>query len=228
MVNWCYFTLLIGVNYNSIYNWWRGPPCKNQPKKPSFPGIDCRVSWYPAPNCSETPGIHTDQRSTRRCLRPLSPVHPWRDEKTQESCLGLEQPASDSDVNEGFSDKRDQGTRTGVPRSRTCTHGIYCSLGILGDNLPINTHHSIGLFLRDFPWRGTLGSGYIQLSHEGNGRVHLKVSMGLWTVTVSMKEVQVGPSFCGFYVSLGMVNSCLICWWNQISIPLRTLEKWRK
>ena len=41
------------------------------------------------------------------------------------------------------SSKEFQGTRTvRVPRSRTCTIMVFmgCSLGILGDNLPINTH----------------------------------------------------------------------------------------
>ena len=34
-----------------------------------------------------------------------------------------------------------QGTRTGVPRSRTCALTVFVvfNLGILGDNLPINT-----------------------------------------------------------------------------------------
>ena len=38
--------------------------------------------------------------------------------------------------------KTSETTRTGVPRSRTCTTMVFMvfNLGILGDNLPINMH----------------------------------------------------------------------------------------
>ena len=47
---------------------------------------------------------------------------------------------------------------------------IVFNLGILGHNLPINTHYSLAFIFRDFPWRGAHvgGTGYIQPSPENS------------------------------------------------------------
>ena len=47
-----------------------------------------------------------------------------------------------------------------VPLTYVYLWYLLCSLGILGDNLPIHTHVIIGLSNRDFPiFRGTVGIG---------------------------------------------------------------------